>query len=347
MQPECLIALLAKRNQRLNAGPYGEGNASVHFVGVLKRVETGLPGAQHAASTRFLTFVQGHRQTTEHSLQAAAFALSRATALVSASDLLVHSNNPSMHASTLLRHIVRYPHRTMALLHTADNSFGYRCGHLHAVASTRFVWESYRRGVIFLHPDVYLLPRAVSACAGLDPSTSRMVTQRALRVCLLLTPRSPGWTPPSADWLSSALDSAAANATALLVTRLTPRHVRNANGTRQFKVAGGTFSTDLFAFLPHLLVSNTTSHAAAASAAATLSSSLSSATRGLNATRASGLPPLPSLQPPPLQPPPHPADVVWRDICIVPPREHVVWPERCLWRMGAPSASAFGTRLQA
>ena len=365
-QPECLVALLAARNQRLNAGPFGESNASVHFVGVARLVERGLPGAQ--AAERFLTFVQGHRQTAEYSLQAAAFALSRAAALVSESDLLVHCNNPSMHASTLLRHLVRYPHRTVSLLHTHDNSFGYRCGHLHAVESTRFVWDSYHRGVIFLHPDVFLLPRAVR-------------------------------------WLSDALHDAAGNTTALLVTRLTPRHVRNANGTRLFKVAGGTFSTvgaqllswethpsapagmmerpahlrrhthislwlpcthnyhwspchamlmgftssrapsrarpcsilqselqDLFAFLPHRFVSNA-SRATAAIPAATSSTSLSIAQGGSNATL-----PSPSLET-------HPADVVWRDVCRVPPHEHVVWPERCLWRMGEHSRMGESPRL--
>lgn len=66
-----------------------------------------------------------------------------------------------MDRTTLLRFVSKYPHATRALIHSADNSEGYRCGHLLAISNTGHVWRAYST-VLFLHPDVYLLPRAVS-----------------------------------------------------------------------------------------------------------------------------------------------------------------------------------------
>lgn len=121
-------------------------------------VESGLPGA---VRKRVLTLVQSHRQTTEYALQAAMFSLHRTAGLVADSDLLLHCNNVAIDRTTLLRYLARYPHDTRALIHSADNADGYRCGHLKAIEKTAHVWRVYPT-VLFLHPDVYLLPRAIN-----------------------------------------------------------------------------------------------------------------------------------------------------------------------------------------
>ena len=91
------------------------------------------------------------------------------------SDLLLFCNNLQLATPTLLRYAARYPHGTRALVHTADNSEGYRCGHLHAVASSAKAWSAYKH-VLFLHPDIYLLPRAF---VWLDGALADRPTQRA------------------------------------------------------------------------------------------------------------------------------------------------------------------------
>lgn len=191
-------------------------------------VTQGLPSEGGFPSQWLLTFVQGHRQTLELALQAAAFAARSDARLVQASDLLLHNNNVQLHAATLLRYLARYPHRTRVLIQTSDNAQGYRCGHLQAVASTASAWSPYAN-VLFLHPDVYLLPRA-------------------------------------AGWIEAALAEAAARSTAFLVTSMVWVTPGISGAPPRLSSRGGFFSTDLFAFRPSLLGPNTWSRVCVASA---------------------------------------------------------------------------------
>lgn len=152
----------------------------------------------------------------EYALQAALLSARRASRLVESSDLLLHCNNAALSPTVLLRFLARYPHRLRALLQTMDNSQGYRCGHLHAIATTRSVWSAYAN-VLFLHPDVYLLPRAV-------------------------------------DWLEGALNATDAASTAFFVTSMFWVDERGRAKTRPDESGRSPFyGTDLFAFRPPLL----------------------------------------------------------------------------------------------
>ena len=136
-----MAAIVDERNRALVAqhADFGEGTAPISWPPSPSpvAVSEGLPGRDEATPSRWLlTFVQGYRQTIEYALQAAVLGARRESRLVAGSDLLLHCNNAHLSAATLLRFLARYPHRTRALLHSADNSQGYRCGHLQAVAST-------------------------------------------------------------------------------------------------------------------------------------------------------------------------------------------------------------------
>ena len=210
---KCLSFLSSNETAALLAA-HGEGSADVHFDAAVQRVLHGLPGSSTEA---VLTFLQGHRQTIEYSLQAAIFALRHNSSLVDLSDLLLYCNNGELAATTLLRFLSRYPHRTRVLIQTADNSGGYRCGHLHAVSVSRSIWAAYRN-VLFLHPDVFLLPRG-------------------------------------AAWMELALHLYPSQRFALLVTQLTPRVVKNYTSRVRVHVSSQTlFGTDLFVFRPQLVL---------------------------------------------------------------------------------------------
>ena len=214
--PDCIAAVVEQSNRALlrSHSEFGEGVAPVHYKTEPPTVvTTGLPG--NALQKRWLlTFVQGHRQTIEYGLQAALLTASAAHNIVSDSDLLLHCNNVALSSATLLRYLTRYPHRTRALVHSGDNSQGYRCGHLHAIRTTRSMWAPYQH-VLFLHPDVYLLPNGVR-------------------------------------WLGAALAAATGGykdaSAAFLVTNMVWEGAGKGNPTeRQY------FGTDLFVFRPPLL----------------------------------------------------------------------------------------------
>ena len=202
-------------------GGYGEGNAPVDFLNTISVAE-GLPrnfggGSASKEPKRYLlTFIQGFRQTIEYALQAKLLSLeSHEASLVADSDLLLHSNNAAHSTTMLLRFLVRYPHRRRVLVQSTDNSQGYRCGHLAAIAGTRSAWSVYAN-VLFLHPDVYLLPRAVR-------------------------------------WLETALQAAETRKSAFVVTRMywpDPSHPSHRLPPLQ-RIA--FFGTDLFAFRPSLV----------------------------------------------------------------------------------------------
>lgn len=132
------------------------------------------------------------------------------------SDMLLHTNNAAMATTSLLRYLSKLPQRGVRmLLQSSDNREGFRCGHLHAIRTSAFAWAPYET-VLFLHPDVYLPPRG-------------------------------------ALWLAAAMRSHP-NA-AFVVTRLTPRMLRNATSGRLIgSVKAHMFSTDLFVFRPAHLV---------------------------------------------------------------------------------------------
>ena len=162
--PSCVAAVLDARNAEVirQHPEYGPGVAPVvEIPGAHVHVSTGLPQPVGGSSPKYLTFVQGYRHTLEYAVQAALFRMRRTSDLVRSSDLLVLCNNIAMDRTMLLRFVSKYPHATRALIHSADNSEGYRCGHLLAISNTGHVWRAYST-VLFLHPDVYLLPRAVS-----------------------------------------------------------------------------------------------------------------------------------------------------------------------------------------
>lgn len=108
--------------------------------------------------------------------------------------------------------------------------------------------------------------------------------------------------PQAVRWLQGVMRTNPLSA--FLVTKLTPRHMRGKDGTRKFKVTLGIYGTDLFAFRPRRLRSEQDAAVNGTEAAVVASSSWSSS-----------------------------ADAVWRDVCVLPPRERVDWPERALWRL--------------
>ena len=189
-----------------HAAEFGEGTASVRYVrnASVVTVTRGLPGSTNAHPW-LLTFVQGFRHTIEYGLQAALLTARREARLVADADLLVHCNNAALSPTTLLRFVARYPHRRRVLLQSSDNSFGYRCGHLHAVASSRSVWQAYAN-VLFLHPDIYLLPRAVQ---WLEQSLAQSAATSAFLVTSMYwfspAPGLPGSTTRSSTYYGTDL----------------------------------------------------------------------------------------------------------------------------------------------
>ena len=215
---------------------YQEGSDSIAYSAKIVRIPKGLPGS--GPLRPWLTFVQGYRQKLEYGLQAKFFSLRTEMPLVAASDLLVHCNNADMSQDTLVRYLSRYPHQRRALVSTADNSEGYRCGHLQAIASTTRVWAPYS-AVVFMHPDIFLTPRA-------------------------------------SRWLESALldETSGSNQTsrppAFLVTEM-----RWIDGTRPVHTGGPApqyFGTDLFAWRPVALRSPDSWHGICSAAHAPLKS---------------------------------------------------------------------------
>ncbi|KAL1520661.1 hypothetical protein AB1Y20_022233 [Prymnesium parvum] len=105
-----------------------------------------------------LTLVHGSRHTAaEYSVHAQFFRACNASWLVAHSDLLLSTSNASLDTSNLARVLAEYPHRRKALVPIEKNS-GRRCGHLQAIQELERLWKGYRF-VLFLHPDVYILPR--------------------------------------------------------------------------------------------------------------------------------------------------------------------------------------------
>ena len=222
----CVEEILVGRNDEYMRSEHGASlmrqirQQSLHYdVGDGTTIDAGLPmasqGQSTSTATTMLTFVQGHRHTTEFALQARMFALAGAS-LGARSDLLVHSNNADLDEALLMRLVSRYTtHRTKALLITKDNSKGYACGLLHAVARSKAAWQTYQT-VLVLHPDVYLLPKAVK-------------------------------------WLEWAMRHAPSRA-AFLVTNLTPRFlvINGSTGKRGPVIKERVYNTDLFVMRPRI-----------------------------------------------------------------------------------------------
>lgn len=121
-----------------------------------------LDGSCTAAVAPGLTFVQGFRHTLEWAIQATLLQLSADHWLVQESDLLLHTNNQAANM-TLLEHSIMplYPHARKAIINGWRNNSGKRCGLLEAIAGEYWRWRCYE-WVLFLHPDLYLLPGAVA-----------------------------------------------------------------------------------------------------------------------------------------------------------------------------------------
>lgn len=157
--PSC--GILAKR---LSIGPERHG-AQLHVVvsscGMANPKESfaAVRKLLRGTPNRGLTIVHGSRHSPgEFGLHAEFFNDCNTSWLVQSSDLLLATNNMSHSASDLRSALRSYPHRNRALARMAQNS-GRRCGHLEAIQVLEPVWRDYRF-VLFLHPDVYLLPDA-------------------------------------------------------------------------------------------------------------------------------------------------------------------------------------------
>ena len=234
----CIAAVVEARNRAMLSkyAEFSEGAAPIRWATTAPlRVAMGLPSVDDKSEERpLLTLVQGFRQTVEYALQAAALSARHATWLVAASELLLHCNNAELPDATLLRFLARYPHRTRALIHSSDNSQGYRCGHLHAVATTRPIWAAYKL-VLFAHPDVYLLPKAIRWLeAALAPPANQT--------------RPPAFSVTTMYWYgaSHAVPPPQAHM---------PPPVAGAKAGSDGRTA--FFGTDLFAFAPPQLAADT------------------------------------------------------------------------------------------
>ena len=252
--PACVAALVESRSKIIISqhAEYAEGEAPVRYLsseaGGAMRISSGLPHSPDEPRRRWLTFVQGYRQTTEYALQAAMLSLRKIEPLVAHSDLLVHCNNVLLGVPTLLRFLARYPHRTRALVRTPDNSEGYRCGHLQAIASTASVWAPYA-AVLFTHPDVYLTPRGsrwfeTALLAAMPPSAGGHGSERG---------GGNGSEGASGGGASGGGSGASGGGSgfrpAFLVTEM--RWLQE-DGVLQSR-PGGYYGTDLFAFRPRAL----------------------------------------------------------------------------------------------
>ena len=116
---------------------------------------------------RGLTLVHGHRHTWEYATQAKVFRQSAEHWLVTNSDLLLAANSngsEAMHV-TLSRHLAHYPHTGKAVA-LPSNRGGFRCGLLDAIEDLHPTWRE-ASFVISVHPDVFLLPKAVQAIGEL------------------------------------------------------------------------------------------------------------------------------------------------------------------------------------
>lgn len=152
---------------------------------------------------RGLTFVQGHRHTVEWAIQATLLRMSEQHWLVQDSDLLMHTNNRDANMSELRLHLALYPHAQKVLENGWRSNSGKRCGALEAIASQHSRWRCYE-WVLFLHPDMYLLPGAVAtlgAALKAHPATAFLVqplylySHRSLWNTDLFAWRPPQFTP--------------------------------------------------------------------------------------------------------------------------------------------------------
>ena len=121
--------------------------------------------------------MQGHRHAAEYAIQGTLFQLSKQHWLVQTSDLLLHSNNHRTNRTALERYLTLYPHASKSI-HISGSNSGKRCGALEAIAEQRWRWRCYA-WVLFLHPDVYLLPGSV-ASGGAGLAVDRLF-RRALK----------------------------------------------------------------------------------------------------------------------------------------------------------------------
>jgi hypothetical protein len=113
-----------------------------------------------------LLFVAGHRHYGDFALQGAVLSLQRHRHLVRSCDLLIHSNNPEHRVIELHKWASLYPHARKTIVFDPQFNSGKRCGHLQAFAVEHALWQD-RELAIFTHPDVYMLPRALSTFEAL------------------------------------------------------------------------------------------------------------------------------------------------------------------------------------
>ena len=141
-----------------------------------------LPSCASTTASRGLTFVQGHRHAAEYAIQGTLFQLSKQHWLVQTSDLLLHSNNHRTNRTALELYLTLYPHASKSI-HVSNSNSGKRCGALEAIAEQHWRWRCYA-WVLFLHPDVYLLPGSLAslgAAAQASPSTAFFVVPLNMR----------------------------------------------------------------------------------------------------------------------------------------------------------------------
>jgi hypothetical protein len=177
-----------------------------------------------------LIFVHGFRHTREYEVHAAVLVKSEAQLLVSQAHLLLYCNNRKMSLPQLMGYLAAYTMPVRLLIKTGIN-VGYHCGHLHSLAISRHVWSRYAL-TLFLHPDVYLLPRFFSVLESqLTDTHSPHETQSTTDS---LSPVSPSvWNHSSLNAIQRAPASFFGSPTTLL-----------SHGKRR----PAQFLTDLFAF---------------------------------------------------------------------------------------------------
>jgi len=145
-----VLPLTAIQTDRLPTPSVGDGAAAAAHLEALTA-----SGARH----RGLFFVHGHRHRREWQLHSAALKLSAEQWLVRESDLLMVSTDITATTAEMVYLMGLYPQSTRMLIHTGVNT-GYRCGLLHALSASHWIWHRHD-SVVFTHPDVFLLPPAV------------------------------------------------------------------------------------------------------------------------------------------------------------------------------------------
>jgi len=179
-----VLPLTAILTDRLPAPVVGDGAAAAAHLEALTA-----SGARH----RGLFFVHGHRHRREWQLHSAALKLSAEQWLVRESDLLMVSTDITATTAEMVYLMGLYPQSTRMLIHTGVNT-GYRCGLLHALSASHWIWHRHD-SVVFTHPDVFLLPPAVHACMHVcmracapdDLLLQTQLTQQftAVRTCII------------------------------------------------------------------------------------------------------------------------------------------------------------------